>query len=92
MPDFPRTLSFVTGRKPRRLIRGEWSVTEILALDAKGKRATQNTPGAQFGVYLWNGREWQLDVKCNSPREAKKAAARIRQRHVAGLLPRPNSN
>jgi hypothetical protein len=52
MPEFPRTLSYVTGRKQKRFIDGRWSMTEILVLDENGHQRTQYGPGGSFGVYF----------------------------------------
>jgi hypothetical protein len=76
---FPEILPYVSTVLKRRRIAGRLSTTEILSLRPDGTRTTQYDPAAQFGIYTWGGQHWKLMEICNSRREARDAAARIRQ-------------
>jgi hypothetical protein len=78
MREFPKTRAFVTGWG-RRNVRGGPSMTEIIVLDDEGIQRTQYGQGGWFGVYYWNGKEWELDAVYSSREDARKAAARIRR-------------
>jgi hypothetical protein len=80
MREFPKTRSYVTGRGSRRSIAGKLSVTEIIVLDDEGNQRSQYGPGGWFGVYFWNGKEWELNAVYASRDGARKAAAQIRRR------------
>jgi hypothetical protein len=80
MREFPKTRPYVTGRNQRRYIAGKSSVTEILVLDDDGNRRSQFGRGGWFGVYFWNGNEWELDAVHASLGAARRSAAAIRRR------------
>jgi hypothetical protein len=79
MPQFAKTRPFVTGRKPRRRLPGGPSLTEILVLDDSGVQRSQHGPGGHYGVYFWNGNEWELEAVYLSSDAARASAARIRR-------------
>jgi hypothetical protein len=87
MPEFPKTRPYVTGRKKRRHIAGHFSITEILVLDDSGAQRTQYGPGGHFGVYFWNGNEWELEAVYDSRNAARKSVARIRQDRTSAACP-----
>jgi len=86
MLEFQKRLAYVTGRNQRRIIAGKPSVTEILVLDDNGKHRNQYGPGGWFGVYFWNGGEWELDAVYDSRDGARRAAARIRRLYATSQL------
>ena len=79
MREFPKTRAYVTGRVQRRQIAGKPSVTEIIVLDDEGNQRSQYGPGGWFGLYFWNGGQWELEAVYASRTEARKAAARVRR-------------
>jgi hypothetical protein len=73
MGAFPKTLPRVHGRYKRRRIGNKLSVTAILDGNKHSGLA------GRYGLYLWNGDEWELDAEYASRAAANKAAARIRK-------------
>ena len=87
MPEFPKTLSFVTGQKQRKHFWRGPSVTEILTLDENGNRVEKYHPGAQCGVYVWKDKNWELHGDPHpTAHEADAAAARYRRNLRAAEL------
>jgi hypothetical protein len=83
MIKFPKTMPYVSANLQRRYIAGRKSVTEILVLDKVGKQTTQSNPGGRFGLYFWNGREWELEAVYDSGVAARNAATHVRRRQQA---------
>ncbi len=77
--NFPKTLPYIgtiLGRRalgkptPGLLTYRPSSKTEILSLRPDGTRTTQDDPTARLGVYVWNGKCWELKEVYHSRREA----------------------
>ena len=86
MPDFPKRLPSVGTILARRNLHSGLTTTEILALGPDGERSTQWDRAASFGLYTWDGNAWELYEVYRSVKEARNAAARVRNR----LKRRPN--
>jgi hypothetical protein len=63
----------------RRWVAGDFSKTLILPLRSDGRQTTQHDPKARLGLYIWEGKMWQLEGIYYSRQEARSPANRVRK-------------
>jgi hypothetical protein len=78
--EFPKTLPYIKTVIGRRWIARGFSMTEILPLRDDGTVTVQDDPTALLGLYFWNGKQFELEARYNTQREARSAQARLRRK------------